>query len=104
MLTTQCPKCKGTLVPRINKSDGNRFLGCSSYPRCKFAANYDEAVQSLAAEQQSRAPAAADIKRLLFDFHPDRAGQTVSTTTVTAALTNLLAKTRSNPTPKTGRQ
>jgi hypothetical protein len=28
-------ECGGTLVTRTRRSDGRRFLGCSSYPRCR---------------------------------------------------------------------
>lgn len=38
----KCPECekhgrKGELVERKNKSNGNSFYGCSSYPACKFS-------------------------------------------------------------------
>ena len=31
----ECPKCGGQLVKRVGKY-GN-FIGCSNYPRCKYA-------------------------------------------------------------------
>lgn len=32
-----CPKCgKGKLVHRTNRSTGEKFLGCSDYPNCKY--------------------------------------------------------------------
>ena len=31
----KCPKCGGQLVKRVGKY-GN-FIGCSNYPRCKYA-------------------------------------------------------------------
>jgi len=37
--STTCPKCGGTLVPRIairGPMPGTRFLGCSNYPGCKY--------------------------------------------------------------------
>ncbi len=37
-----CPKCGGKLLMRVAKSGsntGNRFLGCSNYPNCKFTKN-----------------------------------------------------------------
>ena len=37
--TTVCPKCSGNLVERSAKTGrnaGNKFLGCSHYPSCKF--------------------------------------------------------------------
>lgn len=33
-----CPKCKkGKLVERVRKSDGNSFLSCNNFPKCKHA-------------------------------------------------------------------
>lgn len=35
----QCPKCGNTLVERIAKrgiNAGNRFLGCSNFPKCRY--------------------------------------------------------------------
>ena len=40
--TRQCPKCNGFLVRRVAKKpgyEGNMFLGCSNYPRCRFIRN-----------------------------------------------------------------
>ena len=37
---TVCPRCGSDLVERTVKQGsrtGNRFLGCSSYPKCKFS-------------------------------------------------------------------
>jgi ssDNA-binding Zn-finger/Zn-ribbon topoisomerase 1 len=32
-----CPKCdKGKLVRRANRNTGEKFLGCSEYPACKY--------------------------------------------------------------------
>ena len=33
--TTHCPRCYSELVERVNKKSGQKFLGCSRYPRCK---------------------------------------------------------------------
>ncbi len=32
-----CPKCNSNLVVRTNKRDGNKFLGCPKFPKCKHA-------------------------------------------------------------------
>jgi hypothetical protein len=32
---TYCPRCDGVMVIRENKSNGNKFYGCSNYPECK---------------------------------------------------------------------
>lgn len=34
---TTCPKCGSDLVERMVKETGSTFLGCSSYPKCKFS-------------------------------------------------------------------
>jgi hypothetical protein len=37
--TTQCPLCSGILVERKSRKpgyEGNAFLGCSNYPRCRY--------------------------------------------------------------------
>lgn len=33
---TVCPKCGNKLVKRISRTQGNSFLGCSNYPKCKY--------------------------------------------------------------------
>lgn len=36
---TRCPRCRAEMVERTNKQTGNRFLGCSRYPRCTGTRN-----------------------------------------------------------------
>ncbi|MFL5242701.1 MAG: topoisomerase DNA-binding C4 zinc finger domain-containing protein [Gemmataceae bacterium] len=31
-----CPRCSSTLARRRRRRDGKPFVGCSSYPRCKY--------------------------------------------------------------------
>ena len=31
-----CPRCGGTMIPRITRSSGKRFLGCSNFPGCRY--------------------------------------------------------------------
>ncbi len=31
----KCPKCSATMVLRVRRRDGNKFYGCSRFPRCK---------------------------------------------------------------------
>jgi len=31
-----CPSCGGKLVTKVNKSNGEHFVGCKNYPECKF--------------------------------------------------------------------
>jgi ssDNA-binding Zn-finger/Zn-ribbon topoisomerase 1 len=30
-----CPSCNSAMILRIRKRDGNKFFGCSRFPRCK---------------------------------------------------------------------
>lgn len=39
---TKCPKCTSDLISRVAKKGpnaGNEFLGCSSFPRCRYTMN-----------------------------------------------------------------
>jgi len=38
LTTRKCPIafCKGTLVIRINKGTGQKFIGCNNYPECRY--------------------------------------------------------------------
>lgn len=36
------PRCGGTLMIRTNRSTGNKFYGCSNYPRCKYTEKYQQ--------------------------------------------------------------
>lgn len=31
-----CPRCNSELVPRKNRKTGDDFVGCSSYPKCRY--------------------------------------------------------------------
>lgn len=33
---SKCPFCGGELVERQSKKDGNKFLGCKNFPKCRF--------------------------------------------------------------------
>lgn len=33
---SKCPICKNALIERTNKTNGNKFYGCKSFPKCKF--------------------------------------------------------------------
>jgi len=35
IINGRCPKCGNGMVLRKNKKNGNKFYGCSQYPRCK---------------------------------------------------------------------
>jgi very-short-patch-repair endonuclease len=34
--TKKCPRCKGVIIERIAKATGNKFLGCSEFPKCRY--------------------------------------------------------------------
>jgi DNA topoisomerase-1 len=36
-ITIPCPDCGHDLTIRENSHDGSRFLGCSTYPKCKHS-------------------------------------------------------------------
>jgi len=36
-----CPQCDGAMVSRVNKTTGQRFWGCASYPKCSGTRNTD---------------------------------------------------------------
>jgi ssDNA-binding Zn-finger/Zn-ribbon topoisomerase 1 len=33
---TKCPTCGGKLLTRTNSKNGQKFLGCSNYPECRY--------------------------------------------------------------------
>jgi len=35
-IKTKCQFCGSPLIERIAKASGNKFLGCSTFPKCKF--------------------------------------------------------------------
>ena len=37
----ECPDCGGPMVSRKNKSTGQRFWGCASFPECKGTRDTD---------------------------------------------------------------
>ena len=41
-MTKYCPDCGEELVERINSEDGEKFLGCSSFPDCKYTEEIEE--------------------------------------------------------------
>jgi restriction system protein len=36
-----CPKCEDEMILRTSRVKGNKFWGCSNYPRCKFILNLE---------------------------------------------------------------
>jgi hypothetical protein len=98
-LVATCPQCGAPLKVRYTRQGHAPFIGCSVYPRCAFATEYDEAIQALGREtdalrealaqaryelarerrhrQPLLAPAHLDqaLKSLLALAHPDRWSQ-----------------------------
>ena len=37
---SSCPRCKSELVERIAKASGNKFIGCSSFPKCRYKTDF----------------------------------------------------------------
>jgi len=35
-----CPKCEGRLKIKKRQRDGNKFIGCSNFPQCKYIRDY----------------------------------------------------------------
>ena len=51
-LVVKCPKCSSDLVVRSNKLTGDKFIGCSGYPTCKYSTQYDYALDHIYEKQQ----------------------------------------------------
>ena len=100
-LASDCPLCGKPLRLRRNRSDGNKFWGCTGYPACRFTEDYEARSTELITEiatlkrelwkarneaefarrnQSPRSPGTAGspthikrlLKKLVFQFHPDR--------------------------------
>ena len=108
-LATECPKCGEPLRVRRRRDDGGEFLGCSAYPRCAHAEEYDpfltammEQIEALgrdladARRQRPAAPASLDLARelrgLVYRWHPDRHPEPIAPHDVVAELTRLRAQ------------
>ena len=79
-----CPECSAPLRERHNRTDGSAFLGCTSFPRCRWTAPHDavadelarqvvELRRALASKRDDAAPVEQrDLRALLAFVHPDR--------------------------------
>ena len=102
-----CAKCGSAMTLRRNRESGDPFLGCRSFPACRHTEMYDEAIGELQAEVASlrrrlevreylgaaatpgnAAHVDRSLKRMLFEFHPDRC-ETVPALEITVALNRL---------------
>lgn len=101
-----CPDCGELLVVRTNKKQGNLFLGCRGYPLCKYACGYDHEMNNLAREirrldgllSTSGRGSGGDsntksiLKKLVFQFHPDRNDRMIDPLEITKAITAEISK------------
>ena len=104
-IRAECPECGRAMRVRTNRRDRSQFLGCTGYPNCRYSEEYEPQAQALArqvveleahlhraihATPRSVAPEIdAKLRRLIFQFHPDRVGETIKTHEVTVALNSL---------------
>lgn len=108
-LSAECPKCCSPLRLRRRRADGGEFLGCTSYPRCAHAEEYDpfltalmEQIEALerdladARRQRPAAPATVDLanelRGLVYRWHPDRHRDPIAPHDVVAELTRLRSR------------
>jgi hypothetical protein len=86
-LSGECPKCGSDIVVRRRRVDGSRFVSCVGYPECRWAGDYDEALERIADQLtdlrdevkrlRAREPSAGpDLSRALLGIirlaHPDK--------------------------------
>jgi hypothetical protein len=64
-LVAACPQCGAPLRVRYTRQAHQPFVGCSGYPRCTFAAEYDEALQELGQETEALRGALVQARREL---------------------------------------
>ncbi len=62
-----CPKCGSSMVLRTRKHDGKKFLGCSTYPRCKGGRNVDEPEQEQPATEVKKLTW-SEKQKAIFEF------------------------------------
>ena len=116
-ISTLCPDCNAVLRVRSNRRDGHHFVGCSRYPRCNFTSDYDELIEDLGEKIErledwvrylrgelrdagndrdagmiQSAEVDDKLKGLVFELHPDRRGEAISTTEVTQRINDLRSR------------
>jgi ssDNA-binding Zn-finger/Zn-ribbon topoisomerase 1 len=92
-----CPRCEAPLRVRHRRADA-----CSAFPDCRFAEDYDEREQRLAeriveledalgdlagpTDAVAARRISAELRRLIFDYHPDRRREPIDPTELVARL------------------
>jgi ssDNA-binding Zn-finger/Zn-ribbon topoisomerase 1 len=89
-ISGDCPACGSHLVTRTNRAEGNKFVGCSGYPECRFTTQYDRALDEIMLQLEalrsqvddlrrgdggsvnSDSLTDNDLKQMIFFAHPDR--------------------------------
>lgn len=103
-VSAACPLCKAPLLMRTRRNDGNPFVGCSSFPACRFVEPYDtlhgalldeiddlrhELHEARKGNPSAPSPVGERIKALLFEWHPDRHPEAIPSGRVAAELNQL---------------
>ena len=96
-----CPLCDSRLVLRHNRASGDAFVGCATFPVCKFTEPMHDRLQKLAERiaaledaQVGALPRGSDqirdeLRRLIVAWHPDRNPRGLDSNTVVAQLNRL---------------
>lgn len=69
-ISSNCPECGSTLRLKTARNTGEYFLGCSSYPACHFAENYDKAFNETIQLFLLRLD--TYLKKIIVKIHPDK--------------------------------
>jgi ssDNA-binding Zn-finger/Zn-ribbon topoisomerase 1 len=92
VLTGDCPNCGEPLAVRRRRKDGERFIGCSAFPQCRWSCDFDLALQEALEDWQANDPGSnsnhrshgidwdRELRALITMVHPDRPCDQNSTT------------------------
>jgi len=81
-IATDCPICGAPLAVKHTRQTGALFLGCTGYPNCRFAEDYDTALQSIIASGLAHPPPRGvcpdrllvRLRGIVAQLHPDKFG------------------------------
>jgi ssDNA-binding Zn-finger/Zn-ribbon topoisomerase 1 len=103
-LARDCPLCRAPLRLRRRREDAGLFLGCSQYPRCTFAEDFDHATAALLDRiadlegeldelRDAKPPdLARELRSLIACAHPDRWPANPLAHEITSRLTELRSR------------